>query len=221
MSIADCRLQIDRLLRTRSRIGCCALRARSPAAARPARRSARATRRCAPGNLDEAVAAYRKAVQAAPDNAELQDRAPARDAGRVARAPREGAASSSSRISSRRRSASTSWRASTIRATARPRPRSPSSIGRSAIASRRRGRKPAIRGDARARARRVGRADAQPGVARAAEPPLQQRQPPRHPELHRRAPPASTSPTTAKFARPRRPPSSSTASRSSRRSTRS
>ena len=48
--------------------------------------------------------------------------------------------SSSSRISSKRRSANTGWRASTTRAIVWRRRRSPSSIGRSASASRRRGR---------------------------------------------------------------------------------
>ena len=41
--------------------------------------------------------------------------------------------------------------------------------------------------DARAGARRVRRADPQPGVARAAQHPLQQREPARHPELHRQS----------------------------------
>ena len=49
---------------------------------------------------------------------------------------------------------------------------------------------------------------------------LQQHQPARHPQLHSATPPASTSPTTAKC-RDRRRRCSSTASRSSRRSTRS
>ncbi len=53
--------------------------------------------------------------------------------------------------------------------------------------------KPADRADARAGARGVGRADPEPGLARAAEHPLQQREPARHPELHRATRPASTS----------------------------
>ena len=62
--------------------------------------------------------------------------------------------------------------------------------------------------------------DAEPGLARAAEPPVQQRQHPRHPRTRSGTRPASTSPTTRRC---RRPPSpcSSTASRSSRRCSRS
>ena len=156
-----------------------------------------------------------------PDNAELQDRARARDAGRVARAFRPGAGVRGSRISSRRRSASTGWPPSTTRATARRRPRSPRSIRRSASASRRRGRGPPIE-QLRERARAASAAaDPEPGVARAADPALHQRQPARHPQLHRRTAPASTSPTTATCHGPARHACSSTASRSSRRSTRS
>ena len=66
-------------------------------------------------------------------------------------------------------------------------PRSSSSSGRSATGSRRSRPKPPMQRDARARARRCRRSRAQPGVARAARHPVHQREPPRHPELHRRA----------------------------------
>ena len=76
------------------------------------------------------------------------------------------------------------------------------------------------RAAARARARGVGRAAAQPGVARAAPPDVPQRQRPRHPERHRQRD------RHQHHLRPQVPqtgrrPCSSTASRSSRRSSRS
>ena len=128
--------------------------------------------------------------------------------------------SSRSRISSRRRSASTGWRANTTRATARRPPRWPRS-SRHPRSHRGGAAAAGHRAAARAGARRLGRADAQPGVARAAEPPLH------------RTPACATSsnfiasPTGINItydrdvAGPRRSRFSSTASRSSRRSTRS
>ena len=87
------------------------------------------------GDLDQAVAYYRTAAQAAPDNPnykialERAMLAASRAASRRAPEP------SRRRISSRRRGASTSCRASTIRRTARRPPRWSRSIRRSAIAS--------------------------------------------------------------------------------------
>ena len=113
------------------------------------------------GNLDEAVAAYRRAVQAAPDNANYKI-ALERTMLAASRAHLEqGAGSSSRRISSRRRSANTSSPANTTRATAWRPPRSPSSIARFATGSRRRGPWPAIEQMRERGARRVRRADAE------------------------------------------------------------
>ena len=133
------------------------------------------------GNLDEAVAAYRKAVQAAPDNANYKI-ALERAMLAASRAHLDRRASSKRRISSKRRSASTSWRASTTRATGGAAPRSPSSTGRFASASRRRGRSRRFSSCASARAPRR----AEPMLNPASREPLNihfnNAQPARHPE---------------------------------------
>ena len=96
LQIADCRSQIARLQirgavtkRLSSSASCWRWRC-WPAAARPAQAFRQGDDADAGRRPRQAVAAYRTAVQASPDNAELQDRARARDAGRVARASRPG-----------------------------------------------------------------------------------------------------------------------------------
>ena len=197
---------IARRLAVRRRGGCAAAQ----------RASARATTPCAPAISTRPwrTTARRAGRSRQP---ELQDRARARDGQRRRARISSGRRSSRSRISSRPRAANTGWPASTIRATDWPPPRSPSSIRRSATrieAARPRPPIEQLREQARAAARR---ADAQPGVARAAQPALHQRQPPRHPDVHRQRD------RHQHHLRPRRArigarrPSSSTASRSSRR----
>ena len=173
MQIAD-----DRRLQIWRR---CVPGARSPAAARRARRSARATSRCAPATSTRRWRRYRKAVQAAPDNpttrSRLQramqaaSRAHLEKAHEFEQQDQLEAALGEYRLASeydpsnRLASSKVAELDRTIRErieASRPRP--------------------AIEAAARARARRVRRTDSQPGVARAAEPPLQQRQPARHPQ---------------------------------------
>ena len=218
IAIADCGLQIRRALARRR----CVARAgaRWPAAAPPGRRSARGDAAMRAGNLDEAVAAVPQGgAGGARQRRTTRSRCSARCWRRRARTS-TGRSEFESRISSRRRSASTrlatEYDPSNRTASAKVaeldrtiRDRIEASRPRPAIQR--------LRERARAASRR---ADAQPGVARAAEHPLQQRQPARHPERDRRSATASTSLTTASVAD--RPATvNSTASRSSRRSTRS
>ena len=114
---------------------------------RPAGRRLRRRPGVPPGRRRDARRRPRPGGRALPDGRagvagqpELQDRARARHAGGVARAPRAGARSSRRRISSRRRAASTGWPASTIPRTAWRRRRSPRSIRSSASGSKRPGR---------------------------------------------------------------------------------
>jgi len=136
------------------------------------------------GNLDEAVAAYRKAVQAAPDNPNYKIA--------LQRAVCRGVAGTSGEGARIRTAGPAGGSARRVQGLERVRPEQPgrdregcpSWIARFAIGS----KPPAQAADpgiARARPRRVRRADSQPRVARAAHLPVHEREPSRHPRRHR------------------------------------
>ena len=119
------------------------------------------------GDLDQAVAYYRTAVAGRSRQPELQDRARARACWRRRARTSTGRSSSKSRISSKRRAASTGSPANTTRATVRP-AQGGGARSDDPRADRSARAEAADRAAARARARRGGRAAAESGLARAA-----------------------------------------------------
>ena len=197
---ADCRLRraADRRPGLRRAAGDRRWRSLAVGGARPGRRSAGRSGDEGRRPATRRSRYYRKAVAGRPGQRELQDRAGARDAGRVARALREGAASSRSRTSSRRRCGeyqlASEYDPSNRQAAAKVAALDQTIRDRIEAAR----PQPADRAAARARARRdaPSRCSTRRRASRSTSA-FTQRQHPRHPRLHRRRRPASTSPTTA------------------------